>query len=407
MNMLKKYWNEAYLYIFLLIYGTCTCAAALYTIKKSEGLYPDTPWSLVLLFDLSQIIYHFITLAFILYKKKATYLGEKDIVRIKLFITTSLFIQYNFVIHLFPDQNTWSCTFIFMGFVALLFDTKLMLIHTMGYVSFLILGHLLYFDQFLPQTDSDTSETILFRSIVVFFVSVSILSITNFAEKFLMQAQEQESENIFLMEKQLEYYQNCDLLDKELRKFRHDIKGHFIGMGYLLKNKSYEELSNYFTDLNNSFSFHEQLYFSGNLIIDSILNYDIPNKCGSHVQIEVSGKLHEITTIPSIDLCTVFSNLLSNAIKAVNQCNTTEACELSIHFDSGLTFFSITIVNSIPLASTLPDSSAKQALKKSPMQERNHGYGIKKIREICKKYNGSFEQSEEEQKMLTTVYLPL
>lgn len=402
MNMHKKYWNDASLYIFLLIYGACIGAAIYYTLGKFVGIYPDTPWFAVFLFDCSQVVYLFIVFCFILHKKKVSFYNEKDIFRIKLFITISLFIQYNFIIHGFPDHNTWSCTFIFMGFVSLLFDAKLMLIHLLGYLSFLFIGHVLYWEQFLPRDPQSNLETILYRSIVLFFTCVSIMSITYFAEKFLMQAQEQESENIFLMEKQLEYYQNCDLMDKELRKFRHDIKGHFLGMNYLLKNKSYDELSCYFMDLNDSFAFQEPLYFSGNLIIDSILNYHLPNNCGTHVDTVVSGRLCEIQTIPSIDLCTIFSNMLSNAINAVNHCKPPVPPELSICFDSGLNFFSITIINSVPY-----DYSIKQATPKSHMPDRNHGHGIRKIKEICQKYDGAFEQYMENQTVTTSIYLPI
>lgn len=402
MNMRKKYWDDACGYILLLIYGACLSAATYYTIGKFAGWYPNTPWFGVILFDFSQIIYISFCAIFIRRKKKFSSYSEKDISTIKIFITISLFIQYNFIIHFFSNNNAWSSTFVFMGFVALLFDTKLMLIHLIGYMFFLFVGHLLYWDQLLPDISGSNVETLVYRMIILFFTSVSILSITNFAEKFLMEAQEKESENMFLMEKQLEYYQNCDLMDKELRKFHHDIKGHFVSMNYLLKKKSYDELSCYFTDLTDSFAFHENLYFSGNLIIDSILNYDLPNGCDSHVKTTVSGRLGEIETIPSIDLCTIFSNMLSNAIDAVNHCKPHESGELSICFDSGLRFFSITIINSIPI-----NYSTRQAAKASQTPDRNHGYGIRKIKEICEKHDGTFEQYEKGQKITTTVYLPL
>ena len=217
-----------------------------------------------------------------------------------------------------------------------------------------------------------------------------------------MQEQEQENENIYLMEKQLEYYQNCDLMDKELRKFRHDIKGHFLGMDYLLENKNYDELSSYFKELNNSFAFQEKLYFSGNLIIDSILNYDIPNKCEPHVKRFVSGRLMEIETVSSIDLCTLFSNMLSNAIRGANQCPSSEEPQLSVRFDYGSKFFSITVVNSIP-----DGYSVSRTAKNNHTLDRNHGYGLGKMRDICEKYNGEFDQSSQDGKITTSAYLPL
>lgn len=207
-----------------------------------------------------------------------------------------------------------------MGIVAFLFDTKLMLTHIVSYFIFLVIAHILYWEQLVPTILGDTATILIYRFIVYLITSISFLFITYFVNRFLMQEQEQEKENVHLMEKQLEYYQNCDLMDKELRKFRHDIKEHFMVMNYLTENQNYGELSEYFKSLDNSFSFQEKLYFSGNLVIDSILNHNIQNKCKSHVKWIVFGKLPEIQTVSSIDLCTLFSNMLSNAINAANIC---------------------------------------------------------------------------------------
>ena len=192
------------------------------------------------------------------------------------------------------------------------------------------------------------------------------------------------------------------MMDREIRKFRHDIKGHFIGMEYLLENKRYDELFDYFKELNDSFAFQEKLYFSGNLIIDSILNYDIPNKCKSHVKRIVTGTLAEVETVSSIDLCTLFSNILSNAIRCANQCSESDEPQLSVRFDYGSNYFSITVVNSVP-----DGYSISKVQKNSHTLDRNHGYGLSKIRFICEKYDGTFEQTSQNKKMTTTVYLPL
>ena len=402
MNVIKKYWNQVYQYILLLTPLACMCAGIIYTIRKLAGWHPDTSWIFVILFDTSQIIYLFISLYFINHKKKYHSYTNEDIFKIKTFLTIALFIQYNFIVHCFPSADTWSCTFIFMGFIAFLFDFRLTLIHISGYTIFLVIGHILYLEKLMPDFSGTKEEILPLRIIIYFLASLSIVLITYFVEKFLIEQQEEETENMILIEKQLEYYQNCDMLDKELRKFRHDIKGHFIGMNYLLENRNYEELECYFKDLTDSFAFQEKLYFSGNLIIDSIVNYDLHNTCGDHVQKNVSGILTNIVTVSSIDLCTIFSNLLSNAIHAVNQCSAKERPQLSIQFDHGSEFFSITIVNSVS-----DDNLAIHKNNKQITPNRNHGYGLRKIKSICDKYDGIFNQTVENHKIITTVYLPL
>ncbi len=99
MDVIKKYWNIVYQYILLLTPCACMCAGLIYTFGKFAGWHPDTSWFWVVLFDSSQLVYLFISLYFIYHKKKVSYYSEKDIFRIKTFITISLFIQYNFIIH--------------------------------------------------------------------------------------------------------------------------------------------------------------------------------------------------------------------------------------------------------------------------------------------------------------------
>ena len=117
MNVIKKYWNNVYLYILLLIPTACLIAGVYYTSAKLAGYYPNASWLTVFVFDFSQLTYYLIAFWFILHKKKVMYYSERDITRIKIFITISLFIQYNFIMHTFPSQNAWTCTFIFLGIV--------------------------------------------------------------------------------------------------------------------------------------------------------------------------------------------------------------------------------------------------------------------------------------------------
>ena len=196
MNVIKKYWNQVYQYILLLTPLACMCAGVIYTIRKLSGWHPDTPWFLVLLFDTSQIIYLLICLRFINHKKKHHYYSQKDIFKIKLFLTIALFIQYNFIVHCFPSADTWSCTFIFMGFIAFLFDFKLTLIHVSGYTVFLLIGHFLYLEKLMPHFSGTKEEILPLRIIIYFLTSLSIILITYFVEKFLIEQQAEENENM-------------------------------------------------------------------------------------------------------------------------------------------------------------------------------------------------------------------
>lgn len=246
-------------------------------------------------------------------------------------------------------------------------------------------------------SENNLEEIVAFRVTILVLTSLCIIVIVYFAEHFLMQAKQTNEENRLLMEKQLEYYKDLELLDTEIRKFRHDINNHFICMEHLLKNGRTEELRDYFEDLKNTNSISHKIYISGNEIIDAILNYDLPHRLNRNVDVKISGNLTEIKTVSSMDLCTVFSNLLSNAIKSANQCSEMIDSLINIKFTSGQKYFAVEIANTA-FVETLTCHNKK---------DRNHGFGINKIKDVLEKYDGKMESIIEGQIIKIIVYLPI
>ena len=93
--------------------------------------------------------------------------------------------------------------------------------------------------------------------------------------------------------------------------------------------------------------------------------------------------------------------MLSNAINAVNLRSLEDSPQLSVGLDYGSKYFSITVTNSIPTENT--DFKVK---KNARALDRNHGHGMHKMIGICEKYNGEFNQTLKDGKMITTAYLP-
>lgn len=397
MNIIKKYWDSVYIYVLLLVPGFCMCAGIFWTVCKFLGLYPDLSWTKIALFDCSQLLYLTVALYFIFRNKKDSSYISEHLTCIKGFIISALFIQYNFILYLFASIHVWECTFLFFAIIVFLFDTKLMFINILSYFLALLAAHILNPEAFLPLGEPNLREILAFRFTIFVLTSSCIMIIVYFVERFLMQARENREENIHLMEKQLEYYKNMTLLDTELRKFRHDIKNHFLCMETLLHNHKTEELQVYFQDLQQSFSFQKDIYFSGNDIVDAILHHDLPHYCKEEVNVTIYGSLPEITTVSSMDLCTLFSNLLSNAIASANQCPAAVNPQILIRFSAGKTYFSIAIRN----------STLKHESSKPQKRDRNHGFGVHKINEVIEKYDGRLEKHAEPDTVSITAYLPI
>lgn len=378
--------------------GFCACAGTWWTICKLLGWYNHLDWAQLLTFDFTQIIYFSVAIIFISKNRKDHSYIPEHLAEVKGFIVTALFIQYNFIMYLFPSEHVWECTFLFFAIIAFLFDSKLTLLNVIAYFFALLTAHMVRPESFLPLNDANVTEVMAWRMMIYWLTSICILFIVYFVERFLMQAQESDEENVHLMEKQLKYYRNIELMDMELRKFRHDIKNHFMCMEYLFRNDKQEELDQYFLDLQQAFSFQKKMYVSGNDIIDAILNHDLNSSCKKEVQVTVYGSLPPLETVSAMDLCTVFSNLLSNAIASVNKVDESLQPELIIRFMGGNSYFSITVSNSF-----YEDADAQTKRKK----DRNHGHGIRNIKETVEKYEGSFEQYIEKDMFICSVYFPI
>lgn len=395
MNIIKKYWEIVFYYALLFSPLACIFAGMFYTTSKLHGGYERTPLSLIIFFDLTQFLYLLIAFYFIWKKNKKRVPVEDLLPSVKKYVTVSLFIQYNFIMNLFPAEYTWACSFIFLALIVFYFDVRLMLINTGGYMVSLTIAHLFHPEHYIPVNSSFHLEIIFFRIVALAVTSLILITITYFVEKFLDKIEYESFEKRFYMEQQLDYYQNLDIMDKELRRFRHDIKNHFLCIQSLVENQKFDELEAYFNDLNKSYSSTNLLYFSGNLIIDSILNYHLSHLGNLGVHPVVYGKLPEIKQISSMDLCTIFSNMISNAIKAVSTCSTSSPV-LEIAFDYGEKYCSIAVTNTM----------TPEMVFTSKRKNRNHGHGMYLMKEFTEKNKGMFEQSLENDTLTTIVYLP-
>lgn len=398
MNIIKKYWESVYIYVLLLVPGVCMAMGFFWTVWKAAGLYLEVSWYQVLLFDCTQLIYLAIALLFIhKNRQQPTYIAD-HLIFVKSFVVLALFVQYNFILYLFPSQFVWECTFIFFGLIMFLFDSRLMFLNIMLYFVSLLVVHIVRTEEFLPLDAFNLMEIIVWRIWMLGLISLCMMVSVYFVEKILIQVRESRAENVELLARQLKYYEDMELMDTEIRKFRHDITNHFICMEAMLNAGKTEELKQYFEELQKEFSTQKKMYFSGNDIVDTILNHDLAHNCKEEVEVVIVGKLPEVKTVSAIDLCTIFSNLLSNAIKEANKCVEEPESEVSIQFAGGNSFFSIRISNSM-----LEENEADKFKKR----DRNHGYGSDKIKNVLEKYSGRFEVEKKAHKMAITIYLPI
>lgn len=221
-------------------------------------------------------------------------------------------------------------------------------------------------------------------------VSIAIVLLLNFICLYMynsLVAFYQSKMNEKLFEQERNYYMNqCDLMresTEQMRSFRHDMKNQLYVIKKLndkgMHNEVSRTLDKFLDDLNTYNSYIK----SGNIIVDSIVNYKLRNAdaLGMGVITEIS--IPQNIEIEINDLVTVLGNLLDNAMTALSDDNLNER-KLILKMVYDRRRIIITIKNNY--ANSVKYLNGEFITSKEDSQ--NHGYGLKNIREVVKKYNG-------------------
>ena len=65
LTALEDYINKVYTIVLLAVPGACQAAGVLYSVEKLIGLFPTVNWSMLILFDITCLLYLAIAIFFI------------------------------------------------------------------------------------------------------------------------------------------------------------------------------------------------------------------------------------------------------------------------------------------------------------------------------------------------------
>lgn len=221
------------------------------------------------------------------------------------------------------------------------------------------------------------SMLLLFTNILVFYI-YEMVQKTNF-EITQLQLEKQKSEI------STEYY---GLLSKEYENSRiiiHDIKNHLRYIENKTNSGESKEVLNYIDSIREDFGLNERIRYSGNGLIDVIINRHT-NCCKANgLKCEVEACCSKLEFMSDSDITALLDNLFDNAIEAAMQ-SENKKIVFSMYVRSD-TFVVISLINSCDKAPVSTDGKLISSKKNSD----RHGYGTKSIRKVVKKYDGDFE----------------
>nr|WP_248628765.1 GHKL domain-containing protein [Enterococcus cecorum] len=197
------------------------------------------------------------------------------------------------------------------------------------------------------------------------------------------------------------YLKNKIKQDKQLRKFRHDYQAHMIILNTLIEKQDYTVLKNYLKKMNEYSLLENQKRYTGNLIIDSLLENSLAQAKSKGIKVTIYGYLPLELETDSYDLSVVFYNLFKNALEAAEKMPINQRwIEITVsEFTKCRPYLSI--VNPVNHPIKIEDNT----IVTSKHDTINHGLGLRNVKDIAKKYDNQFNLFYKQGTVIAEIFL--
>ncbi len=225
-------------------------------------------------------------------------------------------------------------------------------------------------------------------SLGLMFINFIVFYLYNMLLKAFSRKYEHE-----LLKQWVQIYSNQlhTLLESEARvkNLRHDMKHHLNELKLLAAKNDLRAVQDYLDDMQDYLENPEEIVSSGNLEIDSILNYMLQTAKRELRSVHSKIQLPE-EMAHSFDITVILGNLLENAIEAARQTEE-KYLRAAIQFTKGV--LKIEIENSFHGLLQVQKDSKNGALRleTSKDDKGKHGIGLNSVRKIVEKYDGMMD----------------
>lgn len=195
-----------------------------------------------------------------------------------------------------------------------------------------------------------------------------------------------------------EHEQNMLAMAERFRRIQHDYANHMTTITGFVNKRDMDGLAAYMDDYNAQYNVGTY-YITGYTVIDSILTSKALRCERDGIEFNADIKISGNVPLSELEQTMVFGNLLDNAIEAQSSVTTKKYITLTCETVKGILVF--TIENS---------SSGKYVfdnnmLVTSKAGQYAHGYGLKIVKDVINKHNGSINIKPEKEKFTVEIYL--
>lgn len=205
----------------------------------------------------------------------------------------------------------------------------------------------------------------------------------------------------FLWKKEQEQYllskENIALINQKCHDLKHQIRA--------IRKLKQEDIEQYLKEMEESIQIYEAIVKTGNEVLDTILT-EKSLYCRQHgvtISCVADGTLLDF--IQTIDLYAILGNAVDNAVEAVEKFKEKEKRQIDILIYKEKKFLVINVVN--PIKENLVYEEEGTFPITTKKDKHYHGFGLRSIEHMAKKYGGCVNIHEEDGCFSLTILIPL
>ncbi|MCM1103393.1 MAG: GHKL domain-containing protein [Clostridium sp.] len=196
-------------------------------------------------------------------------------------------------------------------------------------------------------------------------------------------------------EKQQRTTEEIRRVQQQIGLLKHDMKNHtMVILSYLEESKT-EEAKRYAGEILDKLNRTYTYVHVGNSLLSHILNTKLSRAKAEGIGIKAEIENLSFSYMDSVDFSSLLNNMLDNAISGALGSGEPK---LEVHIASQKGFDILTVKNSID-GSVLKDNPRLISSKEEP----GHGYGMKQMRAVAEKYDGTMDLYEKDGMFIVTV----
>lgn len=235
--------------------------------------------------------------------------------------------------------------------------------------------------------------TLFLGIFVIYFLGKICWVYEKQTEYGLTQLRGTELQKIIIYQKQV---------NQEMKKIHHDMKGNLNNVRFLMESDQADKVKAYIDDLTEKINIAKQHTYSGNYIIDAILNNHLALCSSKQIDLNISVDDIPELDINPIDISAILDNLLDNAIEAVEKLSEDQR-KIEVKIFS----YKENLTGVIKNRYSGEIKKMKGNLLTNKTEWEKHGYGIKSVHDAVDSNHGSFKYYIKEDYFVSVFMIPI